>query len=174
MEQGRRPCAPRPDTPPSGGGAVISRRRLAKENADELGYHRRSDPPPSDFRRRLSRNQRHYVRWRPAGSCRRARHHRRRALVHLLKARARGLGLAMSVNVIAGTAVIVAAVSAGIFLMVRSIKRGAVRSGRQEMIIEHQRGAIDAIDKAKQVEEAARSGADREWAERVRRKYRRP
>jgi formiminotetrahydrofolate cyclodeaminase len=80
----------------------------------------------------------------------------------------------MSLDVITGIAAIVAAVSAGIFLMVRSIKRGAARSGRQEKIIEHQRGAIDAIAKAKQVEEAARSGADREWAERVRRKYRRP
>lgn len=80
----------------------------------------------------------------------------------------------MSLNVIAGIAVIVAAVSAGIFLMVRSIKRGAARSGRQEIIIEHQKGALDAIDKAKQVAEAARSGTDGQWTERVRRKYRRP
>ena len=80
----------------------------------------------------------------------------------------------MSLSVIAGIAAVVAAVSVGIFLMIRSIKRSAQRTGRQEMIIEHQKEAIDAVDKAKRVEEASRSGADSEWSERVRRKYRRP
>ena len=80
----------------------------------------------------------------------------------------------MGFNVIAGIVVIVAAVSVGFFLMVRSLKRGAARSGRQDVIIEHQKGALDAIDKAKQVQEASRSGADGGWIERVRRKYRRP
>ena len=80
----------------------------------------------------------------------------------------------MSLNVIAGIAAIVAAVSAGLFLMIRALRRGAARSGRQEVIIEHQKGALDAIDKAKRVAEAARGGSDSDWAERVRRKYRRP
>jgi len=80
----------------------------------------------------------------------------------------------MSLNVIAGTAAIVAAVLAGLFLMIRALRRGAARSGRQEVIIEHQKGALDAIDKAKRVAEAARSGSDAACADRVRRKYRRP
>ena len=80
----------------------------------------------------------------------------------------------MSLNVIAGIAAIVAAVSAGLFLMIRALRRGAARSGRQEVIIEHQKGTLDAIDKAKRVAEVARSGSDADWAERVRRKYRRP
>lgn len=80
----------------------------------------------------------------------------------------------MSLNVIAGIAAIVAAVSAGLFLMIRALKRGAARTGRQEVVIEHQKGALDAIDKAKRVAEAARSGSDAAWADRVRRKYRRP
>jgi hypothetical protein len=57
----------------------------------------------------------------------------------------------MSLNVIAGIAAIVAAVSAGLFLIIRALRRGAARSGRQEVIIEHQKGALDAIDKAKRV-----------------------
>jgi formiminotetrahydrofolate cyclodeaminase len=80
----------------------------------------------------------------------------------------------MSVNVIAGVAAIVVAVSAGLFLMICALRRGAARSGRQDVIIEHQKGVLDAIDKAKRVAEAARGGSDSDWAERVRRKYRRP
>ena len=80
----------------------------------------------------------------------------------------------MSLNVIAGIATIVAAVSAGLFLMTRALRRGAARSGRQEVIIEHQKGALDAVDKAKRVAEAARGDSDSDWAERVRRRYRRP
>jgi formiminotetrahydrofolate cyclodeaminase len=80
----------------------------------------------------------------------------------------------MSLNVIAGIAAIVAAVSAGLFLMIRALRRGAARSGRQEVIIEHQKGALDAVDKAKRVAEAARGDSDSDWAERVRRRYRRP
>jgi hypothetical protein len=80
----------------------------------------------------------------------------------------------MSLNVIAGIAAIAATVTAGLFLMIRALRRGAARSGRQEVVIEHQKGALDAIDKAKRVAEAARGGSDSAWAERVRRKYRRP
>jgi formiminotetrahydrofolate cyclodeaminase len=80
----------------------------------------------------------------------------------------------VSLNVIAGIAAVVAAVSMGLVLMIRALKRGAARSGRQEIIIEDQKGALDAVDKAKRVAEAARSGSDADWAERVRRKYRRP
>ncbi|HVR68272.1 MAG TPA: hypothetical protein VMT98_16615 [Verrucomicrobiae bacterium] len=80
----------------------------------------------------------------------------------------------MSLNVIAGIAFIVAAVSAGLFLLISALRRGAARSGRQEIIIEHQKGALDAVDKAKRVAEAARGDSDSNWAARVRRKYRRP
>jgi hypothetical protein len=62
----------------------------------------------------------------------------------------------------------------GLFLLIRALRRGAAQSGRQEVIIEHQKGALDAIDKAKRVAEAARSGSDSAWVDRVLRKYRRP
>jgi hypothetical protein len=67
----------------------------------------------------------------------------------------------------------VIAVGLLIWLLFRSWRRGARKQGAQEVVIESQKGAIDAVDQAKRVEEAVRAGGDADWLERVRRKYRR-
>jgi hypothetical protein len=74
----------------------------------------------------------------------------------------------------AGIAAVVAAVGLGVYLTIRALTAAARRSGRQESALEQRERTIDAIERARRVDDAVRSGVDAAWLERVRRKYRRP
>ena len=67
-----------------------------------------------------------------------------------------------------------AVIGGGVLIAIWYVYSPIRKSAKQEVIIESQEAGLDAVQQAKRVEEAARSGTDPEWSKRVRDKYRRP
>lgn len=83
------------------------------------------------------------------------------------------LGISSIAAQIGTVAAVVAILGAGVLFMLWRSKRNAKKQGRLEERAVQQEVTINAVEDAKRLEEAARTGSDAEWLEGVQKRHRR-